>query len=98
MLLRVRVEQAHVGGAALAVAGEVQEVGGQGSPAIGAVQRQLVRGQAMVEGVGEGDRVVLPGLAGALADRMEDGVEQGCDVSAGLAGLAGGIGLAPGRA
>jgi len=96
MLLHVRVEQAHVGRAALAGARELQEIGRQRRPAVGGVQRQLVRGQAMVERVGEGDRIVLPGLAGALADGVEDGGQHGRDLATGLAALAWGIGVARG--
>src|SRR3546814_2945620 len=47
---------------------------------------------------GEGDRVVLATLAGVFADRLEDGVQQDEIGTVGLAVLAGGSGLAPGRA
>src|SRR3546814_4462195 len=92
------MEQAHVGGAALAGPREVEEVTCQRGPARGIVQRQFVSRQAVVEGVGEGDRVVLATLAGVFADRLEDGVQQDEIGTVGLAVLAGGSGLAPGRA
>src|SRR3546814_18766588 len=92
------MEQAHVGGAALAGPREVEEVTCQRGPARGIVQRQFVSRQAVVEGVGEGDRVVLATLAGVFAARLEDGVQQDEIGTGGLAVLAGGRGLAAVRA
>src|SRR3546814_16605161 len=77
---------------------EVEEVACQRGPACGIVQRQFVSRQAVVEGVGEGDRVVLATLASVFADRLEDGVQQDEIGTVGLAVLAGGSGLARGRA
>src|SRR3546814_10670508 len=76
VVFHVRIEQAHVGGAAIAGPREVEEVACQRGPARGIVQRQFVSRQAVVEGVGEGDSVVLATLAGVFADRLEDGVLQ----------------------
>src|SRR3546814_9553869 len=87
-----------LGGAALAGPREVEEVACQRGPACGIVQRQFVSRQAVVEGVGEGDRVVLATLASVFADRLEDGVQQDEIGTVGLAVLAGGSGLARGRA
>ena len=76
VILAVGIEQADVGGARLAAAREIEEIVGQCRPAVGAVQRQLVLGHASVERAGEGAGIVLARLAGALADRLEDGFEQ----------------------
>ena len=70
------IEQADAGCPGLAIAREVEEIVGQRCPAIGTVHRHFIFGHAQIERCGERAGIVLADLARALADGVEDRIEQ----------------------